>query len=269
MRRLVIRPGAIGDLIVSLPAIQCLRTEYLEVWVRPANVPLVRFAARVRSIASTGLDLLGVAGPDPRLVGELRGFDSIVSWYGANRPDFRALTAALGLPFTFLPALQPAGTGLHAVDFYLAQLGDLAAFPGDTVPRLPCPGPRRDFAVLHPFAAGAAKRWPLEQFRELARRLESRIPVRWCAGPEDPLDGAVRIADLYELACWIGTARLFIGNDSGISHLAAAAGTPVVALFGPTDPAVWVPRGPDVRVVARGSMDRIGIEEVLAAAGFL
>ena len=75
------------------------------------------------------------------------------------------------------------------------------------------------------------------------------MPVRWCAGEDDPpLPDAVRIADLYDLACWLAKARLYIGNDSGITHLAAAVGTPVLALFGPTDPEVWAPRGQHVRV---------------------
>ncbi len=47
---------------------------------------------------------------------------------------------------------------------------------------------------------------------------------------------------------WLARASLYIGNDSGITHLAAAVGTPVLAMFGPTDPAVWAPRGPNVRV---------------------
>jgi ADP-heptose:LPS heptosyltransferase len=79
------------------------------------------------------------------------------------------------------------------------------------------------------------------------------MPVRWCSGPEDPpLENAVRIGNLYELGCWLAGARLYIGNDSGITHLAAAAGTPVLALFGPSDPAVWAPRGPHVRAVQWG-----------------
>jgi ADP-heptose:LPS heptosyltransferase len=268
MRRLVIRPGAIGDFIVSLPAIECLRTSWLEVWTRSPNVPLARTADRARSIAATGLDLLGIGEPDPRLIRELRGFDSIVSWYGANRPEFRELTASLGLPFRFLPALPPEGAGMHAADYYLAQVRDLASRTGDGVPRIPCPRGRGDFAVIHPFAAAERKRWPLERFRELAREVERHVPVRWCAGPEDELPDAVRISDLYELACWLAKARIFIGNDSGISHLAAAVGTPVVALFGPTDPAVWAPRGPDVRVVARAAMDLVSVRDVLAALGW-
>jgi ADP-heptose:LPS heptosyltransferase len=51
------------------------------------------------------------------------------------------------------------------------------------------------------------------------------------------------------LARWLARARLYAGNDSGITHLAAAVGTPVLALFGPTNPEVWAPRGPNVRVV--------------------
>src|ERR1039458_5250037 len=117
MRRLVIRPGAIGDFIVSLPAIECLRAGYLEVWVASANVPLVRFADRVRPISSTGIDLVGVTEPLPRLVSELRAFDSIVSWYGAIRPEFREAVRELGLPFTFFQALPPQGAGMHAADF--------------------------------------------------------------------------------------------------------------------------------------------------------
>ena len=251
MRRLLIRPGAIGDLIVCLPALECLKTGYLEVWAASPNVPLIRFADRARPIASTGLDLLGIGDPPPGLIGELRGFDSIVSWYGANRPEFRQLAGALGLPFTFLPALPPGGAGLHATDFYLEQVRGIADGSSDGIPRIPieCDVARQDFAAIHPFSGSPRKNWPLEKFQALARKLERVMPVRWCAGYEDPpLEDCVRIADLYELACWLASARLYIGNDSGITHLAAAVGAPVLALFGPTDPALWAPRGPNVRV---------------------
>lgn len=250
MRRLVIRPGGTGDFIVSLPALECMRGDDLEVWAAAPNVPLARFADRARAIASTGLDLLGVTEPPARVVEELRGFDSIVSWYGANRPEFRELVRALGLPFLFLTALPPEGSGLHATEFCLLQVRSMANAASDGIPRIRCDVERENFAVIHPFSGSARKNWPLENFRALARRLERTMPVSWCAGAEDPpLEGAVRIDDLYELACWLARARLYIGNDSGITHLAAAVGTPVLALFGPaSDPAMWAPRGPHVRV---------------------
>ena len=73
--------------------------------------------------------------------------------------------------------------------------------------------------------------------------------VLWCAGPEEAIENAMRFENLYELARWLASARVYIGNDSGITHLAAAVGTPVVAIFGPTDPAVWAPRGERVSVL--------------------
>jgi heptosyltransferase III len=247
MRTLAIRPGAIGDLILSLPALEYLKSAYLEVWTPAATVPLVRFADRVRSISSTGIDLLGVVEPPARLIQELRGFDRIVSWYGANRDDFRELTKSMELPFEFFPALPKEGDGCHAVDFYLREVGGLGA--SDGIPRIPCNAKRGNFAVIHPFSGSPRKNWPLGKFHALARGIERVMPVEWCAGPEDPpLDRAVHIDDLYELAHWLGGSRLYVGNDSGITHLAAAAGAPVLALFGPTDPAIWAPRGPNVRV---------------------
>ncbi|MGH9592511.1 MAG: glycosyltransferase family 9 protein, partial [Bryobacteraceae bacterium] len=166
----------------------------------------------------------------------LQDFDSIYSWYGTNRPEFR--DAVRHLPFTFFPA-QP---------------------PPEGVPRISVPPrPMENMAVIHPFASSPGKRWPLENFRAVADRMN--VPVSWCAGPQEPLDSAVRIENLYELACWLSTARLYIGNDSGISHLAAAVSTPVIAVFLGSDPKVWAPRGPHVTVLNRPSA-----EQVLSAA---
>jgi hypothetical protein len=244
-RLLIIRPGAIGDFIVSLPALERLSAGYREVWTASANVPLARFAGAAYSIASTGLDLLGLPGVDapPRLLERLRAFDRIDSWYGANRPEFRR--AVEGLPFRFFTALPPGQGSLPASEFYWRQVGHSGACPP---PRIDCGAPAREpFAVLHPFAANPRKRWPLDRFRALARLLP--YESHFCAGPDEPLEGAVRYDNLYDLACWIARARVFIGNDSGITHLAAAAGTPTVALFGPTDPRVWAPLGPHVTVL--------------------
>jgi heptosyltransferase III len=262
LRRLLIRPGAIGDCILSIPALECLRADYTEVWARSEVAPLIRFADCVRSIASTGIDRMGLAGVDPpaELPERLRSFDSIVSWYGSNRVEFREHVKQLGLPFQFFDALPPAGAKIHAADFFLKQAG----CSGVAVPRIQCPAaPPGDFAVIHPFSGSARKNWALERYHELARRLE--MPVRWCAGPEEPLEDAVRIDNLHELACWLATARLYIGNDSGITHLAAAVGVPVVAIFGPTDPAVWAPRGERVRVVS-GKLEDTSVEQVLDPA---
>ena len=240
IRRLLIRPGAIGDFIVSLPAMEALRGDYTEDWCAEQNVALARFADRARSLGSAGLDRLGVMEAED-VVARLREFDSIVSWYGAGRAEFRELVGELGLPFEFLAAL-PGGKG-HAVEFYRAQALGLGAVRVGRFPRLVCPEVARTFAAVHPFASGVRKRVPMVRFEELAGRLGAAMPVRWVCGPEEELEGAVRIADLWELACWLRGARVFVGNDSGIGHLAAAVGTPVVSLFREGEPKVWIPRG--------------------------
>jgi len=201
----------------------------------------VRFADRVRSIGSVGLDRLGITNADD-VVERLLEFDEVVSWYGENRPEFRELMAGLGVPVRFLRAL-PDGS-CHAADFYARQVGLVTARP-----IVPCPAVERTFAVVHPFASAMAKRAPMETFRAVAAKLGRTMPVHWLSGPEEDLDGAVRISDLYDLACWLRGAKIFVGNDSGISHLAAAVGTPVMAYFQASDPRVWAPRGCAVDVV--------------------
>lgn len=228
-RRLLIRPGAIGDCIISLPQLEAARADFTEVWAPRPVLPLMRFADRARAIIDTGLELVGII-EDAR-VPELESFDSIYSWYGTNRPEFRE--AVRHLPFTFFATSRPA-----------------------EAPRIAVPAaPVENFAVIHPFSSSPKKNWPLDDYRTLAERLA--IPVNWCAGPEETLENAVRIPDLYALACWLATARVYIGNDSGITHLAAAAGVPVVAIFVSTDPNTWAPRGQNVTVIERPSAEQV------------
>ena len=236
-RRLILRPGAIGDTVVSLPALEALRAEYTELWAPSQNLPLLRHLGECRALVSTGIDSLVIPEATLRRLSE---FDEIVSWYGAGRDEFRRQVAAL--PFRFFPALPAGECGIHAVDFYLRQVGGAEG----AIPRLPVARQDEGFAVIHPFSGSARKNWPLPRFREVAKHLP--MPVFWCAGPEEALPDAVRFADLGELMQWLAGARAFLGNDSGIAHLASACGVPVVAVFGPTDQRVWAPRGATVRI---------------------
>jgi hypothetical protein len=113
--------------------------------------------------------------------------------------------------------------------------------------------------VIHSGSGSPRKNWPIERFAELARLLRGEgHRVLWIRGPAeaDPPAGAedfetARLS-LHALAATLSRARLFVGNDSGVSHLAAATGVPTVALFGPTNETVWRPDGPHVRTVAGG-----------------
>jgi len=111
--------------------------------------------------------------------------------------------------------------------------------------------------AMHPGAGKIHNRWPVEKFAELANLLHRQFSVRliltW--GPKEKelgLDLRRRLRldpivlpgmNLRQLAAVLSHCRLFVCNDTGVMHLAAAAGTPLVAVFGPTDPAEWKPWG--------------------------
>jgi heptosyltransferase-3 len=236
-----------------------MKAAYTEVWVPSPIVPLIQFADRASRLPSA-IDSLGLPGIDPPvgLLDHLRGFDSIVSWYGSNQPFLRKNVEDWGLPFQFFPALPPVSDQTHIVDFFLAHAG---APPG-AAPRIAVKPVEHGSIVVHPFSGFPSKNWPMAKFRALAERLPG--PVEWCVAPHQQLPGAVKIENLYELACWIAGARLYIGNDTGTTHLAAAAGVPVVAIFGPSNPTVWAPRGKAVRVVA-GDLESLPVDTVLEA----
>jgi heptosyltransferase-3 len=261
MRRLAIRPGGIGDTLLGLPAITHLaRNASLELWARSEVHPLLSYPAH--PIEGSGLGLLGLEPPPAPLAARLAAFDEIHSWYGANRDEFRAALSALHPRVFFYPAL-PADADTHAADFFAAHV----AAPLPASPRLSVhPHPSR-LVYIHPFSGSARKNWPLERFETLARWLESTgRAVRFLAAPHQHLPGAHVIPTLDVLAATLAGAALYIGNDTGITHLAAAAGANTLALFGPTNPAVWAPRGDRVRILYQPCLEQLSTEFVFDAA---
>ena len=139
-------------------------------------------------------------------------------------------------------------------------------------------------AVLHAGSGSTKKNWPLDRFREIARRLRSDAgrQVVWLSGPAEQDRGTLAslgpeeivLADLSleQVAAVLALADVYVGNDSGITHIAAAVrrpggrATPTVALFGPTDPQIWGPQGPHSRTVRSddGAVNRIDVERVWA-----
>jgi ADP-heptose:LPS heptosyltransferase len=128
------------------------------------------------------------------------------------------------------------------------------------------------FLAVHPGSGSPAKNWPFERFVEAARRLSPGRPWLLALGPAEddvPTLAGARLArrlPLRALGAALARAGLFLGNDSGISHLAAACGTRTLALFGPTDPAQWAPVGRAVRTLRAPSRDLadLRVDEVLA-----
>jgi len=179
----------------------------------------------------------------------------------------------------WLQSFPDEGYGRHATDFIADQaraLGlplvmgplTLAADPGEVAAvrerlRLPEASAGQSILAVHPGSGGIRKVWPLSRWGVLLHRLREERNV-WpflILGPADekiaPLIHAlaaslgipvVQDLELPGLAALLSLCDLYVGNDSGATHLAAAMGTPVVGVFGPTDPEVWAPRGDHVRV---------------------
>lgn len=129
------------------------------------------------------------------------------------------------------------------------------------------------YVVIHPFASAPPKAWPQDHFVALAAQLQTQgLEPMVLAGPADDASAfsqfqVFRNAPLSEVKNLISAASLFVGNDSGPAHIAAAFGVPVVALFGPSNPVTWAPWRTEARVLtSQGSIDKIALEEVVAAA---
>lgn len=134
------------------------------------------------------------------------------------------------------------------------------------------------FLAVHPGSGSAAKNWPVERFSALVDVMAAGEPWLLVEGPADDasaahlrmLPGAVVASGwpLRALGAVLGCAGLYVGNDSGVTHLAAAWGAPTLALFGPTDPAVWGPLGERTTSLHSrdGRMESLGLAEVVAAA---
>lgn len=160
--------------------------------------------------------------------------------------------------------------GKHEVEYWLSLVRAIGA----KTPNLAIEAPRRTVSAILPedsrktvaIHAGSggystARRWPIDRFAEVARVLAGDGCRIVAVGGETDLANEIASASggldlggktsLGELVDVLGKCDLVIGNDSGVSHLAAAAGTPVIAVFGPSNDAAWRPWNPTgtVRVV--------------------
>jgi len=284
-RCLVIHPGALGDVLVALPAFAHLgavgfrRTLAAAPRLGPLLVP-GGYAETVIDLDGLGFYRLFVDEAPADLRATLASFAAVVSWLGAGEPAYADQLARLGRRVVIARARPPAGERRHVSRHLLDTLAALGPVPADLPPvRLRVAPEAREWArawlgacgvnagqaiVLHPGAGSVAKVW--SGFGALARRLVARRqPVVVIGGPADGpvLDGLQRTGALQgthvlldsplpQLAALVAAARVFVGNDSGPTHLAAAVGCPTLALFGPSDPLVWAPTGAHVRVLTRG-----------------
>jgi len=292
-RILVIRGGAIGDFILTLPAIKLLRDGFpaadLEILGYEHIAALARmsgYADATSSIEYAALSSFfsrdGNLAPD--LLDYFSNFQQVVSYLFDPDGIFASNLRRAGV--RNLIAASPKITGQEHAARQLAQpLESLGLYLENPAAIILPNEPRevdRALIAIHPGSGSETKNWPPERFVALMRELlrsdekrrlllvggeadEKQVAQLAAAVPDEKVRVSKNLP-LTRLASLLQNCGLFIGHDSGISHLAAAVGTPCLLLFGPTDPAIWAPANPQVRVLRSSSrtMNGIGLSDVIA-----
>ncbi|HXI85162.1 MAG TPA: glycosyltransferase family 9 protein [Verrucomicrobiae bacterium] len=304
-RILVVRGGAIGDFIMTLPAIGALRERWPEAHIEILGYPHIAELAHKRHYANTirSIDAKAMAGffiphavLDSTLMEYFGGFNVVISYLFDPDRIFSNNVRCCGVKQVIDASPRPEA--MHAAEHYCRPLESLAIYVETPRPRIHPNESDREAAsnflkmagreplvAIHPGSGSEKKNWPVEKFGALARWLADELAaqlliVRGEADEraakklgellgERPVTMAQGLK-LVELAAVLERCVLFLGNDSGITHLAAAVGTPTVALFGGASLPIWEPLGLHTRVVQFGEQDvanvRAAIEQLWGAS---
>jgi len=291
-RALVIRGGALGDFLLTLPVLNALREaapgSRLEVLAYPVIAALAEQSGlidAVRSIEYGPLAGFFTRGNvlDPGLREFFGSFDLILSYLYDPDGVFAENLQNAGANRIITGPHRP-GESAHAIDQLAAPLTALGLPLAGRATRLALTPAARatPTLALHPGSGSAAKNWPLENWKRLAGQLLAAGPEVHLAiigGEADTTavatlrgldNGRVEFWEnlpLPELATRLAGTQVYLGHDTGISHLAAAAGVPSLLLFGPTDPGIWAPPHDHVRVLRApdGNLAGLPVATVLAA----
>jgi heptosyltransferase III len=293
VRVLLLRAGALGDVLLLRRAIAALRAARHEPWlVAPdgGRVLLGPGGSEVKDLVPwDGADAAalraGTLADDSLLAHQLAATDAaIVLSRSAEMADAVRQRVRRVLVRDPSPAQGHASLWLAEPTRQLG--GEPEALPPDlvaTTAEKKAAAPWLDhlptsFLAVHPGSGSPAKNWPPSHFLEIVERLSADRPWLLVEGPADegaaesmrPHPRAVRPRGLPSrvLGAVVARAGLYLGNDSGVSHLAAAFGAPTLALFGPTDPAVWAPVGRCVTTVRSedGTMSGLSVDPVCDTA---
>jgi heptosyltransferase-2 len=303
-KMLVIRGGAIGDFILTLPAISALRETFpethLEILGYPRVTELAHAAGLVdafRSIEARPLARFFArnAELDPNWSAYFESFHLVISYLYDPDEIFKSnMGRCTKAQFIQARHRPDESEDLHATSVFLKPLEQLAIFDPDPVPRLAAstfprsetltPGP---WIAVHPGSGSEKKNWPEQNWLQLLQTLRGRKIL--LVGGEAEADRLTRFRDnlaralppsdsareirlaqnlpLPHLAGLLAQTQHFIGHDSGITHLAAALGLPTLSLWGPSRPQIWKPLGPKIQLLhsPENTLQNLDLPTVAAA----
>jgi ADP-heptose:LPS heptosyltransferase len=322
-RILVIRYSGLGDFILSIPFLSNLRQSFpdahIELASHSSHFNLIRGMNLIdKYISEEKLGLYYLYSESPEIVID-HGFDPsnydlILPFTKHNSIMVRNLLKMTRRVHPIEP-IPPSDSNVHVIDFLLAQVPE-GIRNYSSIPRIslkdedlelgnafisknyPIITKEKDIIAIHPGSGSPKKNWPVESFVKLIYQLiKDKMGVPFLI--EGPADGeiifrikelmgmeipeVVKFMDLVNLSSFLNSVSIYIGNDSGVTHLASALGCKIVALFGPSHPGVWAPKGDFVKVLWKGlscspchlkdntscnknrCMELIGWEEVMEA----
>lgn len=293
MRTLIIRPAALGDTLMLAPALSKSRAwgEVIMAGRKPGIDFLRPLVSGCLNFEGQGWHALFMEAPEPGFILPLREVDTIVAFLSDPQGRVRKNLERLfpGASIVVLPGYPDEHEPIH-VALYLARGLENSGLPvhAEEVFReamkrpifLPGHGQRLRI-VFHPGSGGAKKNHPPEFWLDLMRSFRKSIPSTqgWpviLLGPAEekllPLfSGHKDVEILFSpdsegLSLLLQEALLYVGQDSGITHLAAMLGAPTIALFRHTSAVQWSPLGPRVKVIESSASGPELVERVLSAA---
>jgi ADP-heptose:LPS heptosyltransferase len=278
-RACVIFPGALGDFVCFLPALQALRRECeIDLFARSEFAGIVPSGVKVRSLECAEIRNLFIDATlqTPTWQNHFGAYAAVYSWLGSQQPVFvQRLQSDCADRAQLFPFRPPANME-HQADYYLRCLALPECTEREPAIELHAEAivwsenfcrehslDNRTVLALAPGSGAREKNWPEEFFLAVANwwRESSGGAVILLVGPVEAERGGIdrlrhhclvaRDLSLSELAALLARSDVYLGNDSGVTHLAAGVGVPTIALFGPSDPRQWAPRGKNVVVISR------------------
>lgn len=290
---LIIRPGALGDLVVTLPTFEAIRKYF-----KNARIDIMGYSSfleivKGRFYADTisRFDQADIASLFTKnsnvpasLINKLSNMDLIIAFVSDKDQVMVNNLRAAGVKHVIHYEPFPSeGEDIHVIDHFLKCLDLLVIDHSNKIPKIflrdedvllgekflndRVVNPKKMLVAMHPGSGSRQKCWPTDRYVELILWLKKEMDAQILlisgqadTGIVEALRDKVRdnfiLADqlpLPILAAIIKRSNLFVGNDSGITHLAAAVGTPTITIFGPTDPRMWGPRGEQVKILYKKS----------------
>lgn len=287
---LIVHQGAIGDFILSLPALEAIHRFYSEARFnflgRPAILEIIcsrpyfnevldwaesRWAPLYHSNPKLQTAAYVTLPPVERIFAFCRTSGQILA---------DNLASLFGKPSHRIDPFPDPSFGLSVSDYQCQQLEELG-IPATPAPAAVIAPSQQDLlevrgfvqqnvatgkqlVLLHPGSGGRKKLWRPAGWLNILKRLlnYNKLQIVLLQGPADThvvrlLRSQLEMVPLITVKNWnlgkvsalMSQASLYLGNDSGITHLAAACTTPTIALFGPTDPQIWGPQGPRVKII--------------------